>query len=201
LRPQSWEKKMHVLFKTAQITIFASALIAMAGVMPSSSATLGVWEYDGYTDEEEGEGNADWSASVTMNHNGEEVMLTLGCSKPGKQFGILIGGREKFEKASYAAVKATKGKIEPDKSYLDVYIDDQIFSMNSMVFDINGELGFIDDFKPNGPVANAFLRGSAANLKAPGLNLAIPLKNSSNAICKALKQCGAKQAYCASTGR
>lgn len=181
--------------------IIASAMTAMLGAMPSSAATLGVWEYDGYTNEEEGEGNAGWSASVTTKHNGEEVVLTLGCSKPGKQFGITIGGREKFEKASYAAVKATKGKIEPDESYLDVYIDDQIFQMKSMVFDINGELGFVDDFKPNGPVANAFVRGSNAELKAPGLRMKIPLKNSSNAICKALKECGAKQAYCASTGR
>lgn len=195
---------MNIFKKIAPVTriaIIATAMTVMLGALPASAATLGVWEYDGYTDEEEGEGNAGWSASVTMNHNGEEVMLTLGCGKPGKQFGISIGGREKFEKASYAAVKATKGKIEPDNSYLDVHIDDQIFQMKSMVFDINGELGFIDDFKPNGPVANAFLRGKGATLKAPGLNLAIPLKNSSNAICKALKQCGAKQAYCASTGR
>ena len=185
----------------ARVAIAAAALLAMLGTIPASAATLGVWEYDGYTDEEEGEGNAGWSASVSMNHNGEEVMLTLGCSKPGKQFGITIGGREKFEKASYAAVKATKGKIEPDVSYLDVYIDDQIFQMKSMVFDINGELGFIDDFKINGPVTEAFLRGSNAELKAPGLNLTIPLNNSSNAICQALKKCGAKQTYCASTGR
>ncbi len=185
----------------ARTAIIASAMTAILGALPASAATLGVWEYDGYTDEEEGEGNAGWSASVSTNHNGEEVTLTLGCSKPGKQFGISLGGREKFEKASYAAVKATKGKIEPDTSYLDVYIDDQIFQMKSMVFDINGELGFIDDFKPNGPVANAFVRGSNAELKAPGLHMKIPLKNSSNAICKALKQCGAKQTYCASTGR
>lgn len=185
----------------ARTAFIATALTAVLDASPSSAANVGVWEYDGYTDEEEGEGNAGWSASVTMNHNDEEVTLTLSCSKPGNQFGISMGGREKFEKASYAAIAATKGKIEPDVSYLDVHIDDQIFQMKSMVFDINGELGFIDDFKINGPVTEAFLRGSNAELKAPGLRLNIPLKNSSNAICQALRECGANQTYCTSTGR
>ena len=194
-------KKLSNRISIARAAIAATAFMAMLGTLPSSAATLGAWEYDGFTTTEEGEGNAGWSASVTMNHSGEEVMLILACSKPGKSLGISLLGRDKFTMAAQKAVKETKGKIEPDVSYLDLYIDDQIFSMNSMVLDYDGSLGFNDEIGLNGPILNAFVRGANAELKAPGLQLKIPLKNSSNAICKALKKCGAKQDYCASTGR
>jgi len=195
---------MNYFLKTASLAqkmIIATALITMMAMSPSSAATKGVWEYDGFSTAEESEGNAGHSATVTMRHNGEEVFLTLSCSVPGKSISMSMGGREKFEKSSYAAVKAARGKIAPDESYLDLYIDDQIFGMKSMVFDINGELGFIDDFPLNGPVMTAFLRGSSAVLNVPGLQVTIPLKNSANAICTTLKQCNVVQSYCQSTGR
>jgi len=185
----------------ARTAIIVTSMTAMLGALPASAATLGVWEYDGFTTAEEGEGNAGWSSSVTMNHSGEEVLLILSCSKPSKSLGISLLGQEKFTITAQKAIKATKGKIEPDVSYLDLYIDDQIFSMNSMVADYDGSLGFNDEIGLNGPILNAFVRGSNAELKAPGLQLKIPLKNSSNAICETLKKCGAKQDYCASTGR
>ncbi len=185
----------------ARALIIASAMTTMLGTVPSSAATLGVWEYDGFTTIEEGEGNAGWSASVTMNYGGEEVMVNLSCSKPGKSLGIRLICQESFTLAAQQAIKATKGKIDPDVSYLDIYIDDQIFSMNSIVADYDGSLGFNDEIGVNGPILSAFVRGSNAELNAPGLLFKISLKNSSNAICKALKQCGARQDYCASTGR
>ena len=185
-----------------RMRIFAACLITtMIGASSSSAATLGVWNYDGFMTEEENEGSAAHTASVSMNAHGEEVTLTLSCNVPSQSIAMSMGGREKFEQAAQTAITAAKGQIDPDVSYLNLIIDDQAFEMKSMIFDINGELGFIDDMPANGNIVAAFLEGSSAALSGSGLQVSIPLKNSANAICETLKQCGVSQTYCQSTGR
>ncbi len=195
---------MKISFIKTSIANLAGAITALliVGVTPLSAATLGVWEYHGFITAEENEGaGAAYSSSVTMNQNGEDVYLALSCGVANQEIGLSMGGRENFEQAAQNAIMATMGKIDPGVSYLDMDIDYQIFSLKSMVYDISGELAFIDNFPANGSVITALLQGSYAELKAPGLRIQIPLINSANAICRTLRQCGALQSYCINSGR
>ena len=187
------------LARVARSTLTTAVIVTLVGV--SSALAAGEWKYNGISTQDEGPENPAHTAKVTMNFKGEEVFLAVSCSVQKKYIGLSMGGGEKFEQASYAAVKATKGNFSPDESYLDLYIDDQIFGMKTMVQDIDGQLAFLDEFPLNGAVIMAFLKGSGAYLDAPGLQLSIPLKNSANSICTTFKKCSVIQHYCQSTGR
>lgn len=183
--------------------IFLAAL-SIASNAQSDSATQknNVWKYNGFTTAEENEGAGEtYSAAVTFPHNGEELFLTLSCYVKSKSIDFSIGGREKFEKAAQVAVKAAKGRFKKDVSHIDIVFDGDANPAKVSVYDINGELGFHDNHKPNGGIITGFLRAKSAFVNATGLQLSIPLRNSTNSICQALKKCGVPQSYCNSTGR
>ena len=182
--------------------IAGAALMTLVGAVPGLAATVGVWEYDGFTSAEENEGaGATHSATVNMNFNGEEIFLTMSCYLADKSIGLSMGGRENFERSAQNAVKLTMGRFKADQSHVDMEIDGQNIAVQVAVYDINGELGFIDNHDVNGALVTGMLKGSRAYLDAPGLNMAVPLKNSANSICQALRQCGMIQSYCQQTGR
>ena len=176
-----------------------SALISPAG---AQTTTVGQWKFDGHTTAEENEGAGEtYSASVKFPYNGEELFLTLSCYIKDKSISFSVGGREKFEKTARAAIKATKGRFSKEASHVDLVFDGQSYPAKASVYDINGELGFEDNHKPNGHIINGFMRAKQGWINAPGLQVSVPLKNSANAICQTLKKCGVPQAYCQSTGR
>lgn len=168
----------------------------------SNEPQTGVWKFDGFTSAEENEGAGEtYSASVSLPHNGETLHLALSCYIKGKSINYSIGGREKFEKAAQVAVKASRGRFTKEDSHIDMVFDSQAYPVKVSVYDINGEMGFHDNHKPNGRIITGFLRAKTAWVNATDLQISIPLKNSTNSICQVLKKCGVPQSYCNSTGR
>ena len=168
----------------------------------STEPQSNVWKFDGFTSAEENEGAGEtYSASVSFPHNGEKLHLALSCYIKGKTIDFTIGGREKFEKAARVAVKAATGRFKKDVAHIDLVFNQDVNPAKVSVYDINGELGFHDNHKPNGDIINGFLRAKTAWVNATGLQISIPLKNSTNSICQVLKKCGVPQSYCNSTGR
>ena len=166
------------------------------------SLSLGTWKFDGRTSAEESEGRGVvYSASVEVSSSGGPASFILSCYPSDKKIELAMLGRERFEALAKSALKAGRGRFGGKDSFIDLVIDGQPYPLKANFFEMNGELNLDSGYRANGRILNGLLRSSGATLNAARNRISIPLRNSTNTICKALQQCGIAQAHCRAKGQ
>ncbi|MCP5084960.1 MAG: hypothetical protein GY948_25020 [Alphaproteobacteria bacterium] len=166
------------------------------------SLSLGTWKFDGRTSAEESEGRGVvYSASVDVSSSSGPASFILSCYPDGKRIELAMLGQERFEALAKSALKAGRGRFGGKDSFIDLVIDGQPYPLKANYFEMNGELNLDSGYRANGRILNGLLRSSGATLNAARNQISIPLRNSTNTICRALKQCGITQAHCHAKGQ
>ncbi|NNF77102.1 MAG: hypothetical protein HKN05_03645, partial [Rhizobiales bacterium] len=166
------------------------------------SLSLGTWKFDGRTSAEESEGRGVvYSASVDVSSSGGPASFILSCYPSDKKIELAMLGRTRFEALAKAALKAGRGRFGGKDSFIDLVIDGQPYPLKANFFEMNGELNLDSGYRANGRILNGLLRSSGATLNAARNRIFIPLRNSTNTICEALRQCGIAQAHCRAKGQ
>lgn len=169
---------------------------------PQPSLSLGAWKFDGRTSAEESEGRGVlYSASVSVSGAGEDAAFILSCAPDDKKIELAMLGRERFEALARTALKAGRGRFGSQDSYIDLVIDGQPYPLKAEFYEMNGELNLDRGYRANGRIMTGLLRSSVATLNAARSRISIPLRNSTKAICKALRQCGIVQSHCKAKGQ
>ncbi len=166
------------------------------------SLNLGTWKFDGRTSAEESEGRGVlYSASVNVASPVGPASFILSCFPRDKKIGLAMMGREAFEGLAQAAIKAGQGRFSSKDSFIDLEIDGQPYPLKANFYEMNGELDLDSGYRANGRIMGGLLKSSVATLNAANRLISIPLRNSTSAICQALRQCGIAQAHCRAKGQ
>ncbi len=166
------------------------------------SLSLGTWKFDGRTSAEESEGRGVlYSASVNVASPVGPATFTLSCFPDDRRIGLAMMGREAFEGLAKSAIKAGKGRFSSNDSFIDLEIEGQPYPLKAHFFEMNGELNLDSGYRANGRIMGGLLKSSVATLSASKSLISIPLRNSTSAICQALRQCGIAQAHCQASGQ
>ncbi len=169
---------------------------------PPPSLSLGTWKFDGRTSAEESEGRGVlYSASVNVSSAGGTASFILSCAPDDKKVELAMLGHERFEALAKSALKAGRGRFGSQDSYIDLVIDGQPYPLKANFYEMNGELNLDRGYRANGRIMTGLLRSSVATLNAARDRISIPLRNSTKAICSALRQCGIAQAHCRAKGQ
>ena len=169
---------------------------------PAPSLSLGTWKFDGRTSAEESEGRGVlYSASVDVSSTAGTASFILSCAPDDKKIELAMLGRQKFEALAKSALKAGRGRFGSQDSYIDLVIDGQPYPLKANFYEMNGELNLDRGYRANGRIMTGLLRSSVATLNAARDRISIPLRNSTKAICNALRQCGIRQAHCKAKGQ